>query len=74
MGEEWEEFFWDVSLLTSALAGPTPDCNRATDGLLFFLFLETYVLSVVLLALLLSTFFTQAKLASACAGILYFCL
>ncbi|EDQ90571.1 uncharacterized protein MONBRDRAFT_15907, partial [Monosiga brevicollis MX1] len=47
---------------------------RFTDGLVLFLFLETFVLSSLLFAMLISVFFRQAKIASAVGGILYFCL
>jgi hypothetical protein len=45
-----------------------------SNGFLIFLLVELYVISTMALALLISTFFTQAKLAAAVSGILYFCL
>jgi hypothetical protein len=62
----------DHGLLTSSPPIPAPPRN--TDGWILFLFIETFVMATLLLSLLLSTFFINAKLASACAGIFYFCL
>uniref|UniRef100_A0A8C4Q3M4 ABC-2 type transporter transmembrane domain-containing protein n=1 Tax=Eptatretus burgeri TaxID=7764 RepID=A0A8C4Q3M4_EPTBU len=45
-----------------------------SDGVLLFIFLATFSMATVAQSLLLSTFFSQASLSSACAGIIYFLL
>lgn len=43
-----------------------------TDPLLIFVFLEIFVISTISMAFTISVFFSKARLAAACAGIIYF--
>eukprot|EP00048_Salpingoeca_helianthica_P013329 m.199157 g.199157 ORF g.199157 m.199157 type:complete len:2398 (-) comp15490_c4_seq8:19-7212(-) len=43
-----------------------------TDPLLLFIFLEMFIISTVAMSFAISVFFSKARLAAACAGIIYF--
>lgn len=44
-----------------------------SDPLVLFVLLELFGISTIILSFLLSTFFSKARLAAACGGIVYFC-
>jgi hypothetical protein len=59
-----------VLLLTLVLVGG--GILGHSNPLLVFIFLEVFAMATVALSFLISVFFSRARLAAACAGIIYF--